>query len=123
MSKELTPIALLVDDSCPFVHVYRFHHRDARNKQPLTVDGRPLLDFIPNSFLNDFCDVCDRWNIAGKFSIVPMPAGLGNVADGIEGFSLDETKAWLETAKRRLGQRFDFTLVVCYSLICNHFIY
>jgi hypothetical protein len=46
--------------------------------------------------------------MAGKFSIVPAPGGLGDVVQGIAG-DPEGTRAWLETAKRRLSARFDFT--------------
>jgi hypothetical protein len=106
MSK--VPIALLVDDSCPLVHVFRCHWIDVHGKAPRTEDGRPLLDTIPNAFLDRFCDVVDRWGIAGKFSIVPAPGGLGDILQGVAGDPA-ATRAWLETAKRRLSARFDFT--------------
>jgi hypothetical protein len=107
MTKRV-PIALLVDDSCPLVHVYRYHWEDVHKKAPMTEDGRPLLDVIPNSFLDRFCDVVQRHAMAGKFSIVPAPAGLGDVVRGIEGFDPHLTRAWLTTAQTRLGPRFDF---------------
>jgi len=102
------PIALLVDDSCPLIHVYRRHWEDVHQKAPLTDDGRPLLDIIPNSFLDRFCDVVQQHGMAGKFSIIPAPAGLGDVVRGIEGFDPALTRAWLDTTQTRLGPRFDF---------------
>lgn len=105
----MVPIALLVDDSCPLVHVFRYHWEDVHRRPPATRDGRPLADVIPNAFLDAFCDVCDRWNLAGKFSIVPAPAARGNIVEGIAGFPASETRAWLDTAVRRLAPRFDFT--------------
>lgn len=103
------PIALLVDDSCPLIHVFRFHWEDVHQRDPVTKDGRRLLDHIPNSFLDDFCEICDRWGFAGKFSIVPAPADRGDVVRGIEGFPQEETNQWLDTVLRRLSPRFDFT--------------
>lgn len=103
------PIALLVDDSCPLVHVLRFHWEEVHHREPVTKDGRRLLDYIPNDFLDDFCEVCDRWNLAGKFSIVPAPAGLGDVVEGIKGFAPQATHQWMVMAQRRLSARFDFT--------------
>jgi hypothetical protein len=103
-----TPITLLVDDSCPLVHVFRCHWEDVHHKPPQTADGRPLLDRIPNEFLDRFCDVVERRGMAGKFSIVPAPGGLGNVVRGIAGDPA-ATQAWLDTAQRRLSPRFDFT--------------
>jgi len=67
-----------------------------------------LLDTIPNSFLDRFCDVVQRHGMAGKFSIVPMPAGIGDIVRGIDGFDPALTHAWLTTAQTRLGARFDF---------------
>ncbi|MFN8494761.1 MAG: hypothetical protein U0350_44575 [Caldilineaceae bacterium] len=107
MSKRV-PIALLVDDSCPLVHVYRYHWEDVHKKAPMTDDGRPLHDVIPNEFLNRFCDVVQRHGMAGKFSIVPAPAGRGDIVRGIEGFDPHLTQSWLHTAQTRLGDRFDF---------------
>jgi len=46
--------------------------------------------------------------MAGKFSIVPAPAGLGDIVQGISGFDSGLTHAWLDTARARLGRRFDF---------------
>jgi len=102
------PIALLIDDSCPLVHVYRYHWEDVHKKAPMTDDGRPLLDVVPNEFLERFCDVVQRHGMAGKFSIVPAPAGLGDIVRGIEGFDPQLTRDWLTTAQTRLGERFDF---------------
>jgi len=102
------PITLLVDDSCPLIHVYRNHWVDVHKRAPLTDDGRPLLEIVPNAFLDRFCDVVERHGIAGKFSIVPAPAGLGDVVQGIAGFDPSLTRAWLDTAQARLGARFDF---------------
>jgi hypothetical protein len=102
------PITLLVDDSCPLIHVYRNHWVDVHHRAPLTDDGRPLLETIPNAFLDRFCDVVERHGMAGKFSIVPAPAGLGDIVQGISGFDPGLTRAWLDTARARLGRRFDF---------------
>ncbi len=102
------PIALLVDDPCPLAHVYRWHAAPGPDGHPLTDDGRPLLDDIPNAFLDRFCDVVERAGMKGKFSIVPAPAWRGDVVRGING-DLSSTRAWLDTARRRLGPRFDFS--------------
>lgn len=103
------PITFLVDDSCPLVHVFRCHWIDVHHEPPLTKDGRPLLETIPNTFLDRFCDVVEEHRIAGKFSIVPAPGGLGDVVHGIAGHDPALTREWLEVARRRLSARFDFT--------------
>lgn len=102
------PICLLVDDGCPLVHVYRYHWQDVHKRPPITADGRPLHDTIPNDFLSRFCDVMERYEVKGKFSIVPAPAGKGDVVQGIEGFDPALTVEWLETVKTRLTPLCDF---------------
>lgn len=102
------PISLIVDDSCPLVHVFAHHWRDVHHKPLTTPDGREMPLWIPNSFLDRFCDVVERHGIAGKFSIVPAPALLGDVVRGIEGHDPSLTREWLDTARRRLSARWDF---------------
>ena len=80
------PICILVDDSCPLVHVYRSHWIDVHKHAPFTDDSRPLVETVPNAFLDRFCDVVQRHGMAGKFSIVPAPAGQGDIVRGIAGF-------------------------------------
>src|SRR5437660_99611 len=105
---ERTPIGLIVDDSCPLVHVYRCHWMDVHHEPPLTKDGRPMLETIANAFLDRFCEVVEEHGIKGKFSIVPAPGGQGDVVRGIAGHDPALTREWLDTAKRRLGPLFDF---------------
>ena len=100
-----TPISLIIDDSCPLVHVYACHRRDVHHRELVTPDGRPIQLWIPNEFLVRFCDIVERWGMAGKFSVVAMPGGLGDVVNGIEGRDPAETREWLEIAKTRLGPR------------------
>lgn len=102
------PISLLVDDSCPLIHVYRHHWEDVHHRAPVTGYGAPLADLIPNAFLDRFCEVVDRWGMAGKFSVVPAPAGMGDIVRGIDGHPPEVTREWCETVKRRLSDRFDF---------------
>jgi hypothetical protein len=106
-ASDRTPIALIVDDSAPGVHVYQCHCRDVHHRTH-TSDGRPLLEFIPNSLLEQFGDVVERRGLAGKFSIVPNPGGRGNIPDEIDGVPPEQARAWLDIARERLGPHFDF---------------
>jgi len=105
---DLSPICLLLDDGCPLIHVYRYHWEDVHHKPPVTDDGRRLFDFIPNSFLDHFCDVMESRGIKGKLSIVPAPAGKGDIVRGIEGFDPSLTYDWLRTVQQRLKGLCDF---------------
>ena len=66
------PITLLVDDSCPLVHVYRFHLEDVHKREPRTAYGSRLTDEVPNDFLDSFCDVVEARGIRGKPPVRPQ---------------------------------------------------
>ncbi len=102
-----TPLALFVDDPCPLVHVYRYHKEHVHGEAPSTRDGRPLLDEVPNPFLDSFCDVVEGARMRGKLSIVPAPAWRGDLQKGING-DLAATRWWVDRARQRLGGSFDF---------------
>ena len=101
---EKTPISLFIDDAAPRVHVYREHSPDG-----VSDNGTPLLSEIPNDFLFDFCDLAEKENLRGKFSIVPMAGCRGDIAHGFPGFPYSEIEEWLNAVKNRLGGRFSFT--------------
>lgn len=95
------PISLIIDDPAPRVFVY-YEHADTR----FTKDGRPLVDEVPNAFLDDFCDVIARRGIRGKFSVVPMPGGRGDIVAGIPGFEKAEIDEWLEKVRSCVAAQF-----------------
>lgn len=102
------PISLIIDDSCPLVHVFAHHWRDVHQRPLVTEDGREMPLWIPNSFLSRFCDVVEQHGMAGKFSIVPAPGGCGDVVDGIEGHDPALTREWLDEMQARLSDRWSF---------------
>ena len=96
-----TPISLIIDDPAPRVFVY-YEHAEKR----VTADGRPLLKEVPNAFLLAFCDVAERFGLRGKFSVVPMPGGRGDIVNGIPGFPDGGIRQWLDIVRRRVAGRF-----------------
>lgn len=99
-----TPISLMIDDGAPGISVYYTHA-----KSPFTEDGRPICKDIPNDFLEDFCNVTERFGIKGKLSVVPMPGGLGDVAHGISGYPKEQTEQWLDTVRTRVRPSFSLS--------------
>ena len=108
MDSAPVPIALLVDDPTPVVHLYRHHMHDIHGEKTPAAGGKPLVETVPNAFLGRFCDVVQERGIRGKFSIVPSPAGRGDVAHGVAGHDPALTREWMDTVKRRLSDRLDF---------------
>ncbi len=97
------PISLIIDDPAPRVFVFYEHSEPGKR---FTRDGRPLRDEVPNSFLFDFCDTAERYGLKGKFSVIPMPGGRGDIINGIDGFPYPEIKEWLGAVRVRLDGRF-----------------
>ncbi len=95
------PISLIIDDPAPRVFVF-YEHAPKRT----TEDGRPLLDAVPNQFLYDFCAVMERRGLRGKFSVVPMPGGRGDIVHGIPGFPDGEIREWLDVVRNRVSKHF-----------------
>lgn len=95
------PIALVIDDPAPVISVYYTHH-----DKTVTEDGRPLLEYYPNSTLDLFCDIIEKHGIKGKFSVVPMPGNRGDLVSGIDGVDASDMKYWMDTVKSRVMPAF-----------------
>ena len=98
---DFIPVSLIIDDPAPRVFVY-YEHADTR----FTADGRPLKTEVPNRFLLDFVSVMERYGIKGKFSVVPMPGGRGDIVRGIDGFAKAEIEEWLKIVRERVEKNF-----------------
>ncbi|MBR5528045.1 MAG: hypothetical protein IKV97_03505 [Clostridia bacterium] len=99
-----TPICLRLDDPTPVLSVYYTHSITGK-----TGDGRPVCEYYPNSFLDEFCNITEKWGIKGKFSIVPAPGNRGDIVNGIEGVSDKERTDWLDMVKSRVVRNFSIT--------------
>lgn len=91
------PISLIVDDGAP-VNLAYWLHRD-----------KERVCLIPNSVLRDFADVCARHGAAGKFSVLPMPAGLGRIDQRLNHVPAGHLRGFLTVARERIAPRFDIT--------------
>ena len=105
------PISLNIDDPAPIVSVYYDHIESHK-----TADGRPIVKTIPNSFLDRFCDITEKYGIRGKFSVVPKPGNRGDITKGIEDYDNSLLAEWLDTVKSRVCPRFS----VCPEMLTHH---
>ncbi len=94
-------ISLIIDDPMPHHHFYYLQYPDR-----MTAKGEPIVPTVPHAFLEAFCDVIERYDVRGKFSVVPCPKGLGSVDKGIEGVEPAVLELWLATVRRRVMPRF-----------------
>jgi hypothetical protein len=91
------PISLIVDDGAPVNPAY-WLHPDERH-----------VHLIPNSVARDFGDTCRRYGAAGKFSVLPMPAQLGRIDQGLNHVPARHLHAFLRIARESIAPRFDIT--------------
>lgn len=96
-----TPISLIIDDPAPCVLAYYGHIPSHKLK-----DGRDIPREVPNAFMERFCDIVEKYAIRGKFSVIPMPLGEGNILTGIPGVQKSDMEAWLSMARNRVSRYF-----------------
>lgn len=103
------PVSLIVDDATVLINLNYFWMRD-RN----LVDGQnrrwedvPVVH--PESFTREWATWCREEGIKGKFSIVPYPAALGRVDQGLPLFSRAQQDSWLTMCRELIMPSFDIT--------------
>lgn len=116
------PISLIIDDPAPVISTFYESGMSGTSNFPSnklyhqTKDGRPLLKTFSNDFLYQFCDIIEKWDIRGKYSVVPMPGNKGDIVSGIEGADPKEVEEWLRVVKERVAPRFS----ICPELLSHN---
>lgn len=103
------PIAILIDDPAPLINVYWWHAAKGEGGVPRQASGEPVLREIPTDFLGEFIEVIERWQVRGKFSVLPYPAGLGPIDTGWDGCDRGAMGEWLELVRQRVTPLMDIT--------------
>ena len=106
---DRVPLSLIIDDSTVLVNLNYFWMRDR-----IPVDGQarrwqdvPVVH--PESFTREFAEFCLREGVRGKFSIVPCPAALGRIDEGLPMFSRQQQDSWLAMCRELIVPAFDIT--------------
>ena len=78
------------------------------------VDGRnrrwedvPVVH--PESFTREWAEWCLENGVRGKFSVIPCPAGLGRIDEGLPMFSRDQQASWLSMCRECIVPNWDIT--------------
>ena len=103
------PLSIIFDDSTLLVNLNYFFMRD-RN----LVDGEnrrwedvPVVH--PESFTREFAEWCLEHGVKGKYSVVPCPAALGRIDEGLPMFSPGQQETWLRMCRELIVPAFDIT--------------
>jgi len=97
MQMNKVPVSLIIDDGGP-VNMFYFHDPGTRHK---------LL--VPPHFAEKFSAVCRRCGIKGKFSVVPMPAGLGRIDGRISRVPDQNIREYIRILRKQIEPRFSIT--------------
>ena len=106
---DRVPLSLIIDDSTVLVNLNYFFMRD-RN----LVDGQnrrwedvPVVH--PEFFTREFAEFCLEQGVRGKFSVVPCPAAIGRIDEGLPLFSKAQQESWLAMCRELIVPAFDIT--------------
>ncbi len=92
-----TPISLIIDDGAP-VNLYYFH--DLMHNHELLVPVEQVVRFA---------DICQKYGVRGKFSVVPMPAGLGRIDRGLSHCPQEHLDSFIKAVRERIMPMFSLT--------------
>ena len=81
----------------------------AGGNQPTQGSGEPVAREIPIDFLGEFIEVIERWQVQGKFSVLPYPAGLGPIDAGWAGCDQGAMAEWLGLVQQHVTPLMDIT--------------
>lgn len=117
-----TPLALIIDDSCPVINkawfwIQQRHEWRLKYQPDKPPDGwekhfdklGEMPKTIPASFAAQWGEWCGEHGVKGKFSMVPFPAGVGRIDQGFPGFPERELTDWLRVTKGTIQKNFDIT--------------
>ncbi len=92
------PLSLIIDDPTPGYNPAYFHS-GFRNG--------PM--HVPPSLVDEVADLIEATGIRGKFSVIPMPFGLGRIDREIEGVSAADVRHFLDVVRARIAPYLDVT--------------
>lgn len=93
------PVSLIIDDG-GVVNTFFFH--DLRNRHEL---------LVPPAFAMQFGKLCMQYGVKGKFSVVPIPCGLGRLdePEKVNMVPEENVRCFVEYAKKYIAPNFSIT--------------
>ena len=103
------PLSIIFDDSTVLVNLNYFFLRDRTiaEGRPQRWEDVPVVH--PASFTREFAEWCLASGVRGKFSVVPCPAALGRIDEGLPLFSKAQQDEWLAMCREVIVPAFDIT--------------
>ncbi len=92
-----TPIALIIDDGSPVDPLF------------YELPGYETPFLVPREFTQRVVDTFNRFDIRGKFTVIPMPSCLGRVDQTLKRVPAEHLADWLKLVREGIAPRFDIT--------------
>jgi hypothetical protein len=106
---DRVPISLIIDDSTVLVNLNYFFMRDRNLADGLDRRWEDVPVVHPESFTREFAEFCLEHGVRGKYSVVPCPAALGRIDEGLPMFSRAQQESWLRMCRELIVAAFDIT--------------
>ena len=106
---DRVPLSIIFDDSTLLVNLNYFFMRD---RNPIDGEDRRWQDVPvvhPESFTREFAEWCLEHGVKGKYSVVPCPAALGRIDEGLPLFSREQQESWLAMCRECIVPNYDIT--------------
>jgi hypothetical protein len=91
------PFSLIIDDGSPVDPLF------------YELPGYETPYLVPASFTKQVADTFDRFDLRGKFTIIPMPSCLGRIDQSLKRVPQEHLSAFLKIMRERVALRFDIT--------------
>jgi hypothetical protein len=92
-----TPISLIIDDGSPVDPLF------------YELPGYETPFLVPREFTQRVAETFDRFDIRGKFTVIPMPSCLGRIDQSLKRVPPEHLADWLKLVRERIAPRFDIT--------------
>ena len=115
---DRVPLSIIFDDSTMLVNLNYFFLRDRirvdrEHGQGCVVESNRRFEDLPvvhpESFTREFAEFCIDNDVKGKYSVVPCPAALGRIDEGLEIFSKQQQESWLQMCRELIVPNYDIT--------------
>jgi hypothetical protein len=106
---DRVPLSIIFDDSTVLVNLNYFWMRDRYSADSKDRRWEDVPIAHPESFTREFAEWCLDNGIRGKFSVVPCPAALGRIDQGLPLFSKSQQESWLNMCRELIVPAFDIT--------------
>jgi len=106
---DRVPLSLIIDDSTALVNLNYFFLRDRNAHRGEQQRWEDIPVATPESFTREWAEWCHGAGVRGKFSVVPDPAALGRIDQGLALFGQGQLDSWLRMCRETIVPSFDIT--------------